>query len=323
MEAGQHQGDIDILVSQQALKDFKERFSEEVGTYSFDVYTDDGQGGHGFKSVPYFTPGLAQAILKTSILSEGGIRIAAPHWRFLAFCYHLMFHGKSRPPPPATLEIGPDSFTKPHYYQELQRLAHLAGAAMPHTFDDIENLLQNAGVLPSLDLIGFYSNKNPFLQKRYFDKAPMKIGLATFFVRDFGNGLEQVDALRARLLTYFEILAEGPIHGANRERVLHGVRGGNWADAAAPGGRAEPVYWFVCWDASPCPPSARTRRKHPRVDNEHIRLKDHLRRDLGGGGEKILRVVHSSDNSLEALDHLEHLGLKQHPEIAKYLAFGR
>ena len=322
MEAGKHEGDIDIPVSQEALLGLTERYGRQVGTYPLDVYTDDGQGGYGYKSVPYFTPGLARGVLESAAPGPGGIRVASPHWRLLAFCYHLMFHNKSERVRPGTQEIGPDTFHKPHYYQELQRLAQLAGQTVPRTFDDIEALLQHAAVLPSLDLIGFYSNKNAFLKKRYFDKAPMKTGLATFFVRNFGNGLEKVDALRERLLAHFEILAEGPVDEANRDCILRGVRGGNWADSEAPGGHAPPVYWFVCWDANPRPPSARTRRKHPRVDNEHIRLKDHLRRDLGEGGNKILRIVHSSDNSLEALDHLEHLGLKHHPEIARRLAPG-
>jgi hypothetical protein len=52
------------------------------------------------------------------------------------------------------------------------------------------------------------------------------------------------------------------------------------------------------------------------VDNENIRLKDDLRREHGDGG-KDLRVVHSSDNSLEAIDHLDHLGLIEHPEIKR------
>ncbi len=319
MEAGQHKGDIDLLVSQKGLKEFKERLSEKVGTYSFDVYTDDGQGGHGYKSAPYFTPALAKAMLDTAILSEKGIRIARPDWRFLAFCYHLLFHDKALPSPSATLELGPDSFTKPGYYQELERLAGLAGMPVPRTFDEIEALLREAKVLPSLDLIGFYSNKNEFLKKRYFDQAPMKVGLATFFIRDFGTGLDPVSELRTRLQEHFEILAEGPITEANRERVHRGVRGGNWADKKARGGVAYPFYWFVCWDAAPTQPSARTRRKHPRVDNERIRMKDHFRRALTGKGSEVMRVVHSSDNSLEAFDHLEHLGLKEHPAITARL----
>ena len=320
METGSHKGDIDLLVTQQALIGLKERYGLEVGTYPLDVYTDDGQGGYGFKSVPYFTPGLARGVLESATLSPGGIRVAAPRWRFLAFCYHLMFHNKSEHVCPDTREIRPDTFHKPHYYQELRRLADLAGTAVPRTFDDIENLLRDAGVFPSLDMIGFYSNKNAFLKKRYFQQVPTKAGLATFFVRDFGHGIETVPALRARLIEYFEILEEGPVNEVIYEQVIRGVRGGNWADPHAPGGRAEPVYWFVCWDPSPRPPSARTRRKHPRMDNENIRLKDDLRRDLGTRDKKILRVIHSSDNSLEALDHLEHLGVKDHPEIAKRLA---
>ena len=322
MESGSHEGDIDLLVSQQGLLGLKERYGREVGTYPLDVYTDDGQGGYGFKSVPYFTPGLAKGVLESATPSPGGIRVAAPRWRFLAFCYHLMFHNKSEHVRPDTRDILPNTFHKPHYYQELVRLAELAGAPVPRTFDEIENLLRDAGVLPSLDLIGFYSNKNAFLKKRYFQRVPTKAGLATFFVRDFGQGMETVPALRARLVEHFEILEEGPVNETNYARVIQGVRGGNWADPHAPGGRAEPVYWFVCWDPSPRPPSARTRRKHPRMDNENIRLKDDLRRDLGTRDKKILRVIHSSDNSLEALDHLEHLGVKDHPEIAKRLAGG-
>lgn len=320
IEADRHHGDIDLLVSQDGLRGLKERFQGEIGTYPLDVYTDDGQEGHAYKGVPYFTLKLAKGILDSAIISEGGIRIAAPHWRFLSFCYHLLFHDKSRPAHPDTLELSENSFTKPQYYQELTRLAKCANQPCPRTFDALENLLRSAGVLPSLDMIGFYSNKNAFLKNRYFDAAPMKAGLATFFVRDFGSGLEQVNEVRARLLEHFEILVEGPVNAANHARVICGVRGGNWLDNAAPGGLAEPVYWFVCWDPSPRPPCTRTRRKHPRVDNENIRLKDHLRRDLGGSiGNKILRIIHSSDNSLEAVDHLETLGLLDDPEEVRRL----
>lgn len=319
MESGEHEGDIDLLVSQQGLADLKQRYNREVCTYPLDVYTDDGQGGHCYKSVPYFTPVLAKGLLESASVSKGGIRVAGPRWRFLAFCYHLTFHNKTEQVTPGTVEIKPETFHKPHYYQELKRLADLAGEAVPRTYDDIEKLLKDAGAFPSLDLIGFYSNKNAFLKKRYFDHKPLKPGLATFFVRDFGNGSSPVPALRERLKQHFEILVEGPVDDANRERILRGVRGGNWADHDAPGGIALPVHWFVCWDPSPKTPSARTRRKHPRVDNENIRLKDDLRREHGDGG-KDLRVVHSSDNSLEAIDHLEHLGLIEHPEIRRRMA---
>jgi|GEM_PF-1929155 len=308
LAAGRNEGDLDILVSTTGLEQFMSRFGGEVGLRSFDVYTADGQEGHVFKDVPYFTGQLSREMLRDPVVDANGVRLPSPQWRYLAYCYHLLFHDKVPPNPPGAPRLSEDSFTKPHYHRELERLASLAGVPVAQTFDDMERQLRDAGVMPSLDMIGFYSNRNPFLAKRYFNGGPTAVGLATFFVRDFGLGLQAVPQLRAGLLKTFEILAEGPVDDTNRERVLNGVRGSNWSDPNAPGGRAEPVYWFVCWDHAPRRPSARTRRKHPRVDNENIRLKDDLRREFDGS-DKARRIIHSSDNSPEALEHLKHLGL--------------
>lgn len=320
IEAGRHEGDIDILIAARDLPAMRARFAERIGTYPLDVYTDDGSGGHAYKSVPYLMPRLARQLLDTARVGASGIRVGSPDWRFLSFCYHLMFHNKSERVAPGTLAIGRDTFQSPHYHEELARLAELAGRPTPASFDEIEDLLREAACFPSLDLIGFYSNRNPFLKKRYFEQAALAPGLATFFIRDFGQGLDVLPDVRARIQEHFTILAEGPVDADLRDAVLAGVRGGNWNDPQAPGGRAEAIHWFVCWDEKPLAPSRRTRRKHPRVDNEHIRLKDAIRSEMGGGGRKVQPLVHSSDNSLEALDHLGHLRLLDHPAIAAKLA---
>lgn len=317
MENGTHQGDIDLLVSQQGLRDLKQKFSQQIGTYSVDAYTDDGQGGHAFKSVPYFTPELARTLLANHIVTESGIRIANPHWRFISYCYHLMFHDKCvlAAEDDNTLQVS--SFSKPHYFAEMQRLAQAAGLKAPATFEQMEELLRENNAMPSLDLIGFYSNRYAFLKKRYFEKKIVPPGLATFFVRDFGGGSSIVPALRQRLQSQFEIIREGSVDEQRDAAMIRGVRGGNWMDADAPNGIAKPVHWFVCIDHHPAPLSARSKRKHPRLDNENIRIKDELRRELGMGDKKGLRVIHSSDNSLEALDHIHHLALTTDPEFAR------
>ncbi|MBN2429034.1 MAG: hypothetical protein JXK94_11920 [Deltaproteobacteria bacterium] len=322
IENGSHRGDLDILVHHQDLENIKTRLESEIGTYPIDVYTDNGQFGHCYKSVPYFTFKLAKGLLDSAYETDKGLRVAKGDWNFLAFCYHLLFHDKSETLEANSNAINSRTFSKSSYHAELERLANIAGRPVPRTFEEMEGELRRAGVMPSLDLIGFYSNKNAFLKHRYFDHTRVKAGLATFFLRDFGSGIKKVPILRERLLEHFEILAEGPVDEKNRDSVIKGVRGGNWADSSAPGGVAEPVYWFVCWDSSPQQPSPRTRRKHPRVDNERIRLKDELRHELCESEKKGKRIIHSSDNSFEALDHLEHLGLTDHPEIAKRLFSG-
>ena len=56
-----------------------------------------------------------------------------------------------------------------------------------------------------------------------------------------------------------------------------------------------------------------------RLDNEHVRIKDLIRSELGNGGRKVQPIVHSSDNVHEALDHLTHLGLSEHPAVLKHM----
>ena len=315
IEEGSHTGDIDLLVSAVSVAGLKERFSESVGTFPLDVYTDDGSGGHFFNQVPYYLPSMARRMLATASTSPAGVRAASAQWRFLSFAYHLLFHIKSRRVPPGTSLIGPSAFPDPKYAVELERLAIAASEIPPKTFDDIEDALKRADAFPGIDLMGFYSNKNPFLKHRYFSGAAAKPGLTTVFVRDFGRGLEPVDDIRSTLAKTFSIVAEGPVSAAVRERIVRNARGGNWLDPEAPGGRAEPVYWFVCWDKSPRAASRKTRRRYPRVDNENVLLKLAIRSKLGEKTRKPQRLVHASDNTAEALEHIEYLGLSQHPDI--------
>lgn len=318
--AGQHDGDIDLLVAVEATGALQDLWSQEIGTYPIDIYTEDGSGGFHFTQVPYFVPHMARRMLASARPSKDGIRVAAPEWQFLSFAYHLMFHIKSRRVPPGTNTLSPATFTSPKYLAELERLAAMAGQVPPRSFDDIEAALKRFDAFPGIDLIGFYAKKNPFLQARYLgDKRP-RPGLATFFVREFGASGERVSEIRKALAVNFEIVAEGPVTAELGDAVRRRVRGGNWTDASAPGGRAEPIHYFVCWDASPRAPSGRTRSRYPNLDNDRILTKYAIRSDIGDKGHKAQSLIHSSDNSAEAMEHIEVLGLSDRPTVATALA---
>lgn len=308
IESGAHEGDIDILLSAADAPRVAERFADKVGTYPLDVYSDDGSGGFYFNRAPYIVPVMARQMIETAVTTPKGLRIPTPYWRYLSFGYHLLFHIKSRRVPPGTVAIGPDTFTSPKYFAELCRLAEAAGLEKPTGFDSIETEMKRADVFPGIDLIGFYSEKNPFLKHRYFDASTRRPGLMTVFVRDFGKGMEPVDGIRGILSETFEILADGAVTDARRAAIVKGVRGGNWSDPEAEGGQAPPVYWFVCWDHHPVAPNARSRKKRPRVDNEHVNLKYGIREALGEKVRKQQRLIHTSDNTAEALEHLEVIG---------------
>lgn len=317
IENGGHEGDIDILVAHADADKVVARYADSVATYPLDVYSDDGSGGYYFNRAPYYTPGMARRMLESATTTPAGVRVADARWRYLSFGYHLMLHIKSRRVPPGTIAIGPETFRSPKYFAELTRLAALADEPLPASFDDIEAALKRADAWPAIDLMGFYAEKNRFLKHRYFERANLPPGLMTVFVRDFGLGSEPVARIRDLLASRFEIISEGPVSDEIRDAVVKSVRGGNWSDPTAPGGQARPVHWFICWDRAPAAPTRYTRKKRPRIDNEHVNLKYEIREHVGAKARKQQRLIHTSDNTTEALEHIHVLGreavLTAHP----------
>jgi hypothetical protein len=316
IESGSHAGDIDLLVSEADLDRLRSRLLTGPGNYPIDVYTEAGEHGHSYIGVPYFKPSIAKQMLATAHVRPSGIRTASAKWAFLSFCYHLLFHNRLAIGSKDAEVLHSGVFRKPGNLDELQRRAVAAKMETPRTIRDLEQALHAENAFPSIDLIGFYSKKSPGLRRRYLEHGKARPGLSVFFVRDFGTGLVCVPAIREELKAHFRILTEGPVTPENGREIMSEVRGGNWQDQAAPGGIAKPIYWFVCWDDNPIPPSRKTRHKYPRLDNERIRLKDRIRKQVGGIAHKPQALLHSSDNTGEALEHLKKIGAAGHPALA-------
>jgi hypothetical protein len=312
--------DIDLLVADADLRRLHERLGQEVGTLPVEVYAESGIEGHDFNSAPYFRPDMAREILRTAVERPSGIRTPDGKWRYLSLGYHLIFHGKSRRIPPGTTDIGPQTWSRPRHYEDLIRLADEAGFSKSRTFDDIERDLRDNRAFPGKDLIGFYARRNPFIAARYVKREHAGAGLATFFVRDFGDGREAAERVSDQLAQEFRILAQGPITDDNRASIVASVRGGNWQDPAR-SVRAEPVHWFVCWDAHPITPTGRARRKYPHLDNQRVaEFKLRVRDEAAELAGDPTRLLHASDNSDEAIEHIHAIGVASHPAVAETIA---
>lgn len=318
IEADDGYKDIDMLVSDADLPAMTERLRRQVATLPLDVYAEGGIAGHDYQSVPYFFPDMARRILASGEVRPSGIRVPSAKWRYLGLAYHLIFHGKSRHlAPDARLEA--TTFDKPKHYLSLVELAAAAGFPAPASFDDLDQVLRANGAFPGKDLIGFYARRNPFVAKRYLHRGRAKAGLSVFFVRDFGSGASPVPDIAHVLRKEYSVLAEGPVTDVNRGAILERIRGGNWRDM--PGTAfGEPVYWFVCWDDAPRTPKGKMRRKYPHLDNEKTALIKLAMREALGGSGRANRIVHASDNSDEALEHLSVLGLADDARVRSLLA---
>jgi hypothetical protein len=199
----------------------------------------------------------------------------------------------------------------------LIRLASDAGFPEPKSFDDLDAALRENDACPGKDLIGFYARRNKFVAGRYLYRHRVKPGLVVFFVRDFGQGSKPVPEVANVLRSEYEVVAEGPVTPTNREIILEKIRGGNWRDNPQ-NGYGEPVHWFACWDSQPNRPAGKLRRRYPHLDNAKIvSTKHHLRQSACGNGS---RIVHTSDNSDEALEHLKAIGVMGHPNVVRAIS---
>lgn len=318
IETGMHSGDVDILVATESLEAFKAKLNERAGTVPFDIYTEEGDKGHSYGSVPYFLPSLARKMLQSAVLRESGVRTPDAKLLYLSYCYSLLFHNKLKEAASSDVSLTSESFRKPKNWDTLKSLADQAHMVHPADIFHIEELLRREGVFPGIDLIGFYSRKSKFVRRRYLGKRHSP-GLCVFFVRDFGFGDESIAAVRQQLKGAFDILVEGPVKREQEKHLISNVRGGNWQVPNEAGRSAKPIYWFVCLDRQPRKPSYMVRRKHPRLDNTNIRIKDDIRAGASRGQRKPDPIVHSSDNTVEAIEHIHALGLADHPALERVL----
>jgi hypothetical protein len=305
---GETLADVDLLVSDAHLDRVRRAFSQRLGLFPIDVYSQSGSGGHAFKSAPYYPPHAARWLLDNATSSASGIRHLSGEFAYLAFAYHLLFH-KTETVPAGTENLASAGWLR--HLDELLELARSAQRRLPQTFSDIEEDLAAAKMMPPLDTIGFYSRGNEFLVDRY---ASQKVapGLSVFLIREFGIEPDPVPEIRRLILAEgFVILHEGVLSSDGHAHAIQTIRGGNWYDRHAPGRLALPRHFYVCMNPEPVPPSSSTLRRYPRLDDERLLIKRTIRDEFTRRRRENTNIVHVSDNSAEAREYVAALGLEQ------------
>jgi hypothetical protein len=315
---GNPMSDIDLLVSDAHLQRTRDIFSQRLGLFPIDVYSESGSGGHAFKAAPYYPPHAARWLLANATTGPSGLRYLAGEPAYLAFAYHLLFH-KTEAVAPGTQDIESAGWPGRHL-EELSDLARAAGRRRPQTFADLEDDLIAAGMMPPLDTIGFYCARNKFLVDRYGDRKAAP-GLSVFLIREFGGEPDPLPEIRQLVLEKgFDIVNEGAISTDAHRHAIETIRGGNWYDRHAPGCLAPPKHFFVCVNRHPVQPSRRTLRRYPRLDDECLLLKTRIRDKFSQLRGKSTNIVHVSDNSAEAQEYIRALGVQR--AVAEHIGSG-
>lgn len=294
-----------IIVRDCDLDFTKTLLSQRPGSSPIDVFSECGAGGHGFKLAPYFPPKVARRFL-SSATAVSGIKVIDRELAYLAHAYHLLFH-QTDLVPASCEKLADIRFPAATAIEELSELALAANRRIPATFTHLEEDIISAEMMPPLDMIGFYSHRNPFLRARYLS-APVRKGLAVILIREFGL-LDPVTEVRKQVLKMgFQIVMEGHFGHVPRA-AIDAIRGGNWYDRYAFGGSAPPNYYFICENKTPIRPSLRTRKHYPLLDDETVvMLKRSVREDFAKRRGTVTNIVHASDNALQAWEYVCALG---------------
>lgn len=297
--------DLDILVHNDDLHELGERLDTALGFFPIDVRTASRVPGK--RGRIYFPPARAFELLDHSIIGRFGERRPTPRDTLLSFSYHLVFQKKIGHLGPGD-RLTPETWFKPRIHDELMLLCDEAGVERFASLGDMEAFLTSAGWFPLPDMLSKIARRNAFVQRRYNGRRDHRPGLGLFVLRDaamrYGVDGAIVDMLRR---AGFEIIAEGPVPEHLRATIALTWRGGNWTTPASREPDGGPAYYVIVVDPDPKPLPLRRRlnRRLRSIDNRRLLLKEDIRKQasaLAGGIQ--INAVHSSDNSLEALDYV-------------------
>lgn len=299
-------GDLDIMVHQDDLAEFNRRLEEKLGFFPADVYSAFRVSGHHLKGTAYLPPACAVGMLERAIEGGQGERRPTPRDTLSAFAYHLLFHKKVRRLGPGET-LRTNTWKYERYHRELMRLADETGVPHFSTLQEVENYLRAEGWFPPVEMLKTIAKRNRFVRRRHYNRRHYQPGLIVFALRESAPRHRMVGEIERMIAEYgFEIVRSAPIPEDLRYRASTELRGGNWQNDD----NGEPVHCIVAFDPRAVPIAPydlvkRVRKRYRDIDNERVLLKHEIRRRIAAKlGFTAISPLHTSDNSLEALDYL-------------------
>ena len=307
--------DIDLLVADGSLDAIREILASGPGVQPVDVYSVTGLPGSDHRGMPYFPPRLAQQLLDSSCLRQGLYSVPAPSEHFFSLAYHALYH-KGESSGLASERAGRYRRTRrpDHDYRAvLSTLAQQFGFEPPGTLESLDRHLAAHGWRPPSDMLIRLARWNPWLQRTLSQRQSARPeyetyrGLAVFFVREKALERGGIDkAIRLIEQHGFHALRRIEFAPEQSRQVAGSVRGGNWGRGPWTTCGGLPVAAVVVFDTEPVTPTRWQKRQFPLLDNARLLCKSHIRDRFNGGFPHAdhTNVVHSSDNSAEALEYL-------------------
>ena len=304
--------DIDLLVDDEAVADIRAFSSQLPGTLSIDLHTIIGLSRVHPNNMDYYPIQLASEILNNRRKFQNKFFVPDEETYFKSLAYHALYHkGSDSGIPSETKGVVVNESPKHDYVKIFHDLSVKAGFIGPITMEALDSYLRKQGWQPPKDALRKLSNKNDWVKKRFFGKSATKrdFSLCVFVIRDRAVEDGYIETIKHGITSGgFTILSQRMLSPEDSAIKAASIRGGDWGSNAYPISGGGPRMILATIDLLPRQLTERLKQTSPWLDNSRITyLKNRLREIVNGGIDESKRysMLHSSDNTEEALEYLE------------------
>lgn len=325
---------IDLLVHDDDLVNISKHVSPnyEDNSIECNIYSISGTTGTNCSGLPYYPSHCAQEMLDEKILLHNKYFVPTPKHYLLSMAYHVVYHEAENSGLPRGIREEDNKLARNNkYIKTLRTLVNRCGIKVRLTWVDLQKFLDENNWTPELLVLKRLSEKSNWLKSLYYLKLhdQQNTGeLMAFIVREWAYENNLTDSIINWLQTHgLHILNIYELDKDHKEAATRNLRGGNWGNEKweKNEGSGKPAVLIIAYDFYPIPLEKRYKKYYPYVSNGNFLLKINLRNELNRNlpRKEERSIIHSSDNTLDALEFINTLYPEELPEILNKITLGK
>lgn len=325
---------ISLLVHDDDLVTISKHVSPNCENNSIpcNIYSISGMMGTNYNGLPYYPSHCAQEMLDERILLHNKYFVPNPKHYLLSMAYHVVYHkAENSGLPRGIIKEDSELVHNNKYRKTLRTLINRCGIKVKLTWVDLQKFLDENNWTPELLVLKKLSEKSNWVKNLYYLKLhdQQNTGeLMAFIVREWAYENNLTDWIAKWLQTRgLHILNIYELDEDRKKKATSNLRGGNWGNEKweKNSGSGKPAVLIIAYDFYPIPLDKGYKKYYPYVSNENFLLKINLRNELNSTmpRKETRSIIHSSDNTLDALEFINTLYPEELPEILNKITLGK
>lgn len=317
---------INLLVHDDDLVKISKHVSPYYKNNSIpcDIYSIRGMNGSDYGGFPYYPSHCAQEMLDKRILLHNKYFVPNPKHYLLSLAYHVVYHkAETSGLPRGIRDEDERTFHNNKYGKVLRNLINQCGINVELTWMDLQKFLDKNRWTPELPMLKRLAERSKWLTNLYYLKLHdvQNTGeIMAFILREWAYENNLTDWIVKWLENHgLSILNIYELDEACKKKATRNLRGGEWGhdNWRKYGGSGKPAVLIIAYDFHPIPLHKMFQTYYPYVSNGNFLLKIKLRNELNKDQppDKWRNIIHSSDNTLDALDFINTLYPEEIPKI--------